>query len=110
MAGKRASHQPKSRRVLGHPSGRLRKLFRVGLYARVSTHDQQTIPLQTRAMREYAARRSSDGRPATAAVHADQVWKLYRVGTSKSEIARRLTIARTSVRRILAIKPKEKAD
>src|ERR1019366_4543693 len=27
------------------------------LYARVSTHDQQTIPLQTRAMREYATRR-----------------------------------------------------
>lgn len=29
----------------------------MGLYARVSTHDQQTILLQTRAMREYAARR-----------------------------------------------------
>jgi putative DNA-invertase from lambdoid prophage Rac len=57
MGEKRASHQPKSRRVLGHPSGRHRKLFRVGLYARVSTHDQQTIPLQTRAMREYATRR-----------------------------------------------------
>jgi DNA invertase Pin-like site-specific DNA recombinase len=28
----------------------------VGLYARVSTHDQQTIPLQTRALREYASR------------------------------------------------------
>jgi Resolvase, N terminal domain len=57
MAEKRASHKPKSRRVLGHPSGRPRKLLRVGLYARVSTHDQQTIPLQTRAMRGYAARR-----------------------------------------------------
>ena len=33
------------------------KMFRVGLYARVSTHDQQTLPLQIRAMREYAARR-----------------------------------------------------
>lgn len=33
-------------------------MFRVGLYARVSTHDQQTLPLQMRAMREYAARRS----------------------------------------------------
>lgn len=32
-------------------------MFRVGLYARVSTHDQQTLPLQMRAMREYAARR-----------------------------------------------------
>jgi DNA invertase Pin-like site-specific DNA recombinase len=27
------------------------------LYARVSTHDQQTLPLQMRAMREYAAKR-----------------------------------------------------
>ena len=31
--------------------------LRAGLYARVSTHDQQTIPLQTRALREYVARR-----------------------------------------------------
>ena len=30
---------------------------RVGLYARVSTHDQQTLPMQTKAMREYASRR-----------------------------------------------------
>ena len=32
-------------------------MFRVGLYARVSTQDQQTIPLQLRAMREYATTR-----------------------------------------------------
>ena len=32
-------------------------MFRAGLYARVSTNDQQTIPLQIRARREYAARR-----------------------------------------------------
>ena len=32
-------------------------MFRVGLYARVSTNDQQTLPMQSRAMREYAARR-----------------------------------------------------
>jgi DNA invertase Pin-like site-specific DNA recombinase len=32
-------------------------MFRAGLYARVSTTDQQTIPLQVRALREYAARR-----------------------------------------------------
>ena len=37
-------------KVFGHP-------LRVGLYARVSTHDQQTLPLQIRAMREYAAKR-----------------------------------------------------
>jgi hypothetical protein len=32
-------------------------MFRAGLYARVSTNDQQTVPLQVRALREYAARR-----------------------------------------------------
>ena len=32
-------------------------MFRAGLYARVSTHDQQTLSLQIRAMREYAAKR-----------------------------------------------------
>ncbi len=42
------------------------------------------------------------GRPATAALHAGQVRKLYRAGLSKAEIARRLEIGRTSVRRILA--------
>jgi hypothetical protein len=33
------------------------EMFRVGLYARVSTNDQQTFSMQNRAMREYAARR-----------------------------------------------------
>ena len=42
------------------------------------------------------------GRPATAAVHAADIRKLHRAGVSKSEIARRLNIGRTSVRRILA--------
>jgi putative DNA-invertase from lambdoid prophage Rac len=32
-------------------------VLRAGLYARVSTHDQQTLPMQLRAMREYAKRR-----------------------------------------------------
>jgi putative DNA-invertase from lambdoid prophage Rac len=30
---------------------------RVGLYARVSTHDQQTLPMQLSAMRDYVERR-----------------------------------------------------
>jgi putative DNA-invertase from lambdoid prophage Rac len=213
MGEKRASRRPKLRKVFGHPSGRNKVLLRAGLYARVSTHDQQTIPLQTRAMREYAARRGwtialqikeigsgasqrekreqlleaarrreidvvlvwrldrwgrsvTDllatlqelehlgvgfvsltealdlttpagramagllaifaefereilrervraglaharrngqrlGRPMTAGLSADQVRKLCRAGTSKSEIARQLQIGRTSVRRIL---------
>ena len=32
-------------------------MLRAGLYARVSTDDQQTLAMQNRAMREYAARR-----------------------------------------------------
>jgi len=32
-------------------------MFRAGLYARVSTNDQQTLPMQNRALREYASRR-----------------------------------------------------
>jgi len=40
-------------------------------------------------------------RPATAALHAPEIRKLHRAGVSKSEIARRLRIGRTSVRRIL---------
>lgn len=31
--------------------------MRVALYARVSTHDQQTLPLQLKAMREYVKKR-----------------------------------------------------
>jgi DNA invertase Pin-like site-specific DNA recombinase len=56
MAVKRASGKIKSDRVFGQ-ARKPAKLFRVGLYARVSTNDQQTIPLQIHALREYAARR-----------------------------------------------------
>ena len=31
--------------------------MRVGIYARVSTHDQQTLPLQLKAMRQYVKQR-----------------------------------------------------
>lgn len=57
MPIKRASHNAVSRRVFGHPSHRQEKPMRVGLYARVSTHDQQTLPLQNRAMRDYVTTR-----------------------------------------------------
>src|SRR5271169_789915 len=56
MPAKQTAKKAQSPRVFGqrrkHP-----KMFRVGLYARVSTFDQHTIPLQIRALREYAARR-----------------------------------------------------
>jgi putative DNA-invertase from lambdoid prophage Rac len=212
MPRKRASQEAKSDHVFGQ-SRRPAKMLRAGLYARVSTNDQQTLAMQSRAMREYAARRGwtvalqvrevnsgeakreareklleaarrreidvvlvwrldrwgrsvTDllatlqelehlgvgfvsltealdlttpvgramagllaifaeferevlrertraglaharangkqlGRPATAAVHAVEMRKLHRTGLSKSEIARRLQIGRTSVRRIL---------
>ena len=212
MTAKQTSEEAKSPRVFGQ-ARKPAKMFRAGIYARVSTDDQQTIPLQIRALREYAARRGwvialqvkeigsgaserqlreklldaarrreidvvlvwrldrwgrsvTDllstlqelnhlgvgfvsltealdlttptgramagllavfaefereilrervraglaqtrqkgqklGRPITAGIHADQVRKLHRAGVSKSEIARRLQIGRTSVRRIL---------
>ena len=56
MAVKRASTTAITKRVFGQRRAPA-KMFRVGLYARVSTHDQQTLPLQMRAMREYAAMR-----------------------------------------------------
>jgi DNA invertase Pin-like site-specific DNA recombinase len=212
MPIKRASQKAKSDHVFGH-ARKQPKMLRAGLYARVSTNDQQTLTMQNRAMREYAARRGwtiamqvrevnsgaarreareklletarrreidvvlvwrldrwgrsvTDllgtlqelehlgvgfvsltealdlttpagramaamlavfaaferevlqertraglaharqngkrlGRPATAAVHAAEIRKLHRAGVSKSEIARRVRIGRTSVRRIL---------
>lgn len=212
MAAKRADEKAKYPKVFGQ-ARKPAKVFRAGIYARVSTNDQQTIPLQIRALREYAAhrgwtialqvkevgsgasqrqlreqlleaarRREIDvvlvwrldrwgrsvadllttlqelqhlgvgfvsltealdlttpagramaallavfaefereilrervraglacarqngkklGRPATAARHASEIRKLHRGGVSKSEIARRLEIGRTSVRRIL---------
>jgi len=212
MAVKRASGKAKSNRAFGQARKRA-EMFRVGLYTRVSTNDQQTVPLLIRALREYAARRGwtialqvkevgsgasqrqlreklmeaarrrdievvlvwrldrwgrsvTDllttlqelehlgvgfvsltealdlttpggramagllavfagfereilgervraglaharqngkllGRPATAARHAAEIKKLHRAGIPKAEIARRLQIGRTSVRRIL---------
>ena len=57
MPAKRASPRTGSHRVFGQGAGRRKTSFRAGLYARVSTHDQQTLPMQNRALREYAARR-----------------------------------------------------
>jgi putative DNA-invertase from lambdoid prophage Rac len=54
MSTKEVAARAQSRRVFGH--GRKMPL-RAGLYARISTHDQRTLPLQRRAMREYVNRR-----------------------------------------------------
>lgn len=56
MAAKRASREAKTDYVFGQARKRP-KTLRAGLYARVSTNDQQTLAMQNRAMREYAVRR-----------------------------------------------------
>ena len=56
MAAKRASEKAKSDHVFGQ-ARKPAKMLRAGLYARVSTNDQESLPMQSRAMREYAARR-----------------------------------------------------
>ncbi len=56
VSAKHVLKTPKPGRVFGQRQEPA-KMFRAGLYARVSTHDQQTLSLQIRAMREYAAKR-----------------------------------------------------
>ena len=65
--------------------------------------EREVLQERTRAGLAHArANGKRLGRPATAAVHAADIRKLQSAGVSKSEIARRLNIGRTSVRRILA--------
>jgi hypothetical protein len=54
MLIKRASAKANSEHLFGQ-ARKPAKMFRAGLYARVSTNDQQTLAMQSRAMREYAA-------------------------------------------------------
>src|ERR1700723_2591022 len=67
--------------VFGHP-------LRVGLYARVSTHDQQTLPLQIHAMREYVAKRCWT-----------IVTQMKEVGSGAAQRARRATLIAAARRR-----------
>ncbi len=76
-----------------------------GLLAVFAEFEREILRERVRAGLEQARRNGQRlGRPITAALHANQVRKLHRAGASKSEIARRLQIGRTSVRRILAAK------
>jgi DNA invertase Pin-like site-specific DNA recombinase len=77
MPRKQTFPKTKSRRVFGHP-------FRVGLYARISTHDQQTLPLQLHAMRDFAAKRNW-----TIAVQIKEVGS----GASERELRQQLLAA-----------------
>src|SRR3984885_7450134 len=81
MPTKHSVVQSFSRKVFGHP-------LRVGLYARVSTHDQRTLPLQIRAMREYTAKRN-----CTIAV------QIKGVGSGAAQRERRPTLIAAARRR-----------
>ncbi len=73
-----------------------------GLLAVFAEFEREILRERVRAGLEHARRNGQRlGRPKTAALHVDQIRNLYRAGISKAEIARRLQIGRTSVRRIL---------
>jgi Resolvase, N terminal domain/Helix-turn-helix domain of resolvase len=73
-----------------------------GLLAIFAEFEREILKERVRAGLAWARQKGKRlGRPITAGLQADQVRKLHRAGLSKSEIARRLKIGRTSVRRIL---------
>ena len=73
-----------------------------GLLAIFAEFEREILRERTRAGLAHAREKGKRlGRPATAAAHAVEIGKLHRAGVSKSEIARRLQIGRTSVRRVL---------
>jgi DNA invertase Pin-like site-specific DNA recombinase len=81
------------------PSGRAM----AGLLAIFAEFEREILRERTRVGLAHARENGKRlGRPATAAAHTAEIRKLRRAGISKSEIARRLQIGRTSVRRILA--------
>ena len=83
---------------LATPAGRAM----AGLLAIFAEFEREVLRERTRAGLAHARKNGKRlGRPATAAVHVAEIRKLHRAGVSKSEIARRLQIGRTSVRRIL---------
>jgi len=55
MGRKRTSDELQSQRVTGHPSKPVSTNLRLGSYTRVSTQNQQIIPMQIRVPREFAA-------------------------------------------------------
>jgi DNA invertase Pin-like site-specific DNA recombinase len=65
--------------------------------------EREVLQERTRAGLAHARQNGKKlGRPATVAKRSAEIRRLYRTGASKSEIARRLKVGRTSVRRILA--------
>jgi putative DNA-invertase from lambdoid prophage Rac len=76
-----------------------------GLLAIFAEFEREILRERTRAGLAQARLNGKQlGRPVTAGLHAAEIRKLHRAGVSKSEIARRLEIGRTSVHRILTSK------
>ena len=73
MPIKRASRKAKSDDGFGQARKPV-KMLRAGVYARVSTTDQ-TLAMQNRAMREYAARRGLDSRLRACSRSSEQEGK-----------------------------------
>ncbi len=77
------------------------------LLAIFAEFEREILRERTRAALAHARQNGQRlGRPRTAVLKAAEVQQLYRKDVSKAEIARRLEMGRTSVRRILA--PKER--
>jgi putative DNA-invertase from lambdoid prophage Rac len=76
-----------------------------GLFAIFAEFEREILRERTRAGLAQARLNGRRlGRPMTAGLQAAEIRKLHRAGVSKSEVARRLQISRTSVRRILGAK------
>jgi putative DNA-invertase from lambdoid prophage Rac len=76
-----------------------------GLLAIFAEFEREILRERTRTGLAHARQNGKQlGRPKTAGLQATEIRKLYRAGVAKAEIARRLSIGRTSVRRILAAK------
>jgi putative DNA-invertase from lambdoid prophage Rac len=57
MPGKLAFNKPETRKVFGQPSRAGKTPVRAGLYTRVSTDEQRSLPMQRRVLIEYVKRR-----------------------------------------------------
>jgi putative DNA-invertase from lambdoid prophage Rac len=76
-----------------------------GLLAIFAEFEREILRERTRAGLAHVRQNGKQlGRPRTAGLHAAEIRKLHRAGVAKAEIARRLGIGRTSVRRILVAK------
>jgi DNA invertase Pin-like site-specific DNA recombinase len=77
-----------------------------GLLAIFAEFEREILRERTRAGLAHARQNGQRlGRPVTAGLQSAEIRRLHRIGVAKAEIARRLDVGRTSVRRILAAEP-----